>query len=474
MSESLKNKYAVLFVVVSMSFMSCLDSNIVNIALPVMSKKLSVSMASIEWVIASYTICICSTLLIFGRLGDIYGKMKIFKLGMLIFTAGSFMCSISNSLPELAAFRVIQGIGASAYMANNQGIITQIFPGDERGKALGILASSVALGTMVGSPLGGFITAFLSWKYIFLINVPIGVIAFMLALKIFPKNNTIVHEGNQKLDVYGSILSLIAMIFLFGSLIEGQKSGYKDSELIIIFILSIVFIIVFLRFEKKIKFPLLQINIFENKIFSLSLFCAFISFLCLSASVIIIPFYLQDVLKMSSDKAGLVMMIQPLIIAAISPFTGALSDKAGSQVLSFAGLLVMSISFLFISFLNQKSLIIMIILCIAIMALGQSLFQPANNSLIMSDVSKDKLGIVGSVNSLVRLLGQNFGIILSTTILYAFMSIKMGHHVIDYVKGRDDVFIYGMRYVYIILFFICIFGALSTAFRMNKSKSIIK
>ncbi|RMD04179.1 DHA2 family efflux MFS transporter permease subunit [Clostridium autoethanogenum] len=466
-----KNKYGILLVVISMTFMSCLVSNIVNVALPVMSRKLSVPMVSIEWVVASYIISICSTILIFGRLGDIIGKMKVFKFGMVVFTITSFMCGISTSFTELIIFRIIQGIGASAYMANNQGIITQVFPRNERGKALGILASSVALGTLIGSPAGGFITYYLSWNYIFFVNVPIGVIAFIAALKVLPHSKIQNKEINSELDVKGSTFIFLSMVLLFGSLIQGQKIGYNNPIIITIFIVSILFIAVFIVLENKIEKPLIQMKIFKNNVFSLSLFCAFISFVCLNASIIIIPFYLQDAMKLNSSITGLIMMVQPLVIAVISPLSGNLSDKIGSKLLSFLGLLLMSISFIFLSFLNQYSSITKIIIYIVVLALGQSLFQPSNNSLIMSTVPKNELGIAGSVNSLVRNLGQIIGIILSTSLLYSFMSIKIGYRITDYVTGRDDIFVYGMRYVYIVLTIVCAFGALLTAFRMCNKKS---
>ncbi|PJI08023.1 MULTISPECIES: MFS transporter [Clostridium] len=460
------SKWTILFVVVMMSFISCVDSSIVNVALPVMAKKLSVSMAEIEWVVASYVMVICASLLIFGRLGDMKGKSSIFKIGTIVFTAASLMCGFSSSLIMLLIFRVLQGIGAGAYMANNQGIITQIFPKEERGKALGILASAVALGTMIGPPVGGFIISLFSWNYIFLVNVPIGIIAFIAGLLVLPKGKNI----DEKFDTKGSVLYFMVIILLFGSLIGEQQLGYKNPIIIVSFVLSIICLIVFIALQRKTKFPLLNLEIFKNDLFSLSLFCALVSFVCISASIIIIPFYLQDTLKMSSANSGLFMMIQPIIIALISPITGNMSDKLGAKILTLVGLISMSGGFLLMSFLNEHSLLINAALCIVLIALGQGFFQPANNSLIMSTVSKNKLGIAGSINSLVRNLGQMIGITLSTTILYNFMSIKIGHRVVDYVFGRDDVFVYGMRYVYMTLVFICLFGIFLTTFRIYRKR----
>jgi len=164
------------------TFMATLDSSIVNVALPKMAKSLSVSTESIAWVVSSYLIVISASILIFGRLGDMKGKTNIFHIGVVIFTFGSLLCGISHSFIILIIARSLQAIGAAATMANNQGIITQVFPSNERGKALGISGAFVALGSLTGPPIGGFIITHFSWEYIFLINIPIGIFVFLLGL----------------------------------------------------------------------------------------------------------------------------------------------------------------------------------------------------------------------------------------------------------------------------------------------------
>ena len=169
-----RNRNLILINVVFMTFMVPLDSSVVNVALPVMTQKLSVTSEAISWVLIFYLIVISATVLIFGRLADIRGKSTVFRCGVLVFVLGSLLCGISNSFVFLIAARVIQALGGAGAMATNQGIITQVFPANERGRALGISACAVALGSLTGPPLGGFIVSVLSWKFIFLINVPIG------------------------------------------------------------------------------------------------------------------------------------------------------------------------------------------------------------------------------------------------------------------------------------------------------------
>lgn len=467
-SSSNKNRWVILFIVVMVTFMSTLDSSIVNVALPVMAKALNVTSAGIQLVVTSYLIIISATILVFGRLGDIVGKTKVFKFGIALFTLGSLLCGITSSLEILILARVIQAIGAAACMANSQGIITEVFPSNERGRALGITGTFVALGSLIGPPLGGFIVGASSWEYIFLINVPIGIIILFYGFKILPKGHK---KAKGKLDGLGAVLFMFAIVPLFVALGQGQQVGFTQPIILSGFLIAIIAFIAFIMVEKKRENPLLQLQIFENKLFSLSIFCAFISFVAIFCSNIIQPFYLQDVMKFSPAFTGLILMTYPLILSVVAPISGHLSDKIGSEILTFIGLLVTSLGLLLMSTLNEHSSIISMVLFIAAMSIGNGLFQSPNTSLIMSTVPRDKLGIAGSINALVRNLGMVCGIALSTTLLYNGMSYKIGYHVTDYVAGRNDAFIYGMKIVYITAAIICMVGATLTFLRLFRSKA---
>ncbi|AAK79420.1 EmrB/QacA subfamily drug resistance transporter [Clostridium acetobutylicum] len=460
-----KQRNIVLLVVIAMTFMATLDSSIVNVALPVLSSKLNVPLASIEWIVTSYSIVICSTLLFFGRLGDIIGKTKVFQVGTIVFTIASMLCGFSSSFILLIVCRFIQGIGASAYMANNHGIITELFEKEKRGKALGILVTAVAIGNMLGPSVGGVILSLLNWNAIFFINVPIGIIVFILGIKFLPVSK----RNPERMDKKGALLQFLGTTLLFGSLIASQQIGFFNPYMMVGILFAFIFIIWFLMLERKQKQPLLDLTIFKNMQFSLNLLCALTSFVCIAASSILIPFYLQNTLKLSPIQAGIFMMLSPFILAVFSPIFGSISDKVESEKIILIGLFVMSVGFFLMSRLSEHSLIVFCAIFISTMAVGQALFQPANNALIMSTCSKNKLGIVGSVNSLVRNLGQIVGITLSTTLLYSFMSYKIGYRVYDYIKGKDFVFVYGMRNVYLILVVLCLLGALLTALRIFKT-----
>ncbi|MDD3118456.1 MAG: MFS transporter, partial [Victivallales bacterium] len=231
-----------------------------------------------------------------------------------------------------------------------------------------------------------------------------------------------------------------------------------------------VIIGLFILLESRTGEPLLHIGLFRNGLFSLSLVCAFISFVCISSYTLLFPFYFQETLKLSPSTAGILMMTAPVIIALLAAFCGMLADRIGAEILTLIGLLIMSASFLLMSHLGLASPLWFSVLFLGLMAVGQALFQPANNSLVMSSCPPNKLGIGGGLNAWVRNLGQYVGVVLSTTLLYGFMSRKIGHNVADYIRGRDDVFIYGMKNVYLILMTICLIGMVLTVYRLVRAK----
>lgn len=464
----MKKEWAILLTVLPMTFMTTLDSSIVNVALPTMSRELGTTMAGIEWVVTSYLITICATILLFGRLGDIVGKSKVFKIGIGVFTLGSLFCGLSNSLIMLILSRIIQAIGAGAAMATNQGIITETFPPTKRGRALGMTGTAVALGTMVGPTLGGLIVSVAPWEYIFLINIPIGILVYIGVLKVL--NFKKITE-KVPFDIKGTFLFMISIIMLFTSINFGQSIGYTNPIIMGAFVLSLVLLFIFIKVEQKIISPMLDINIFKNKLFSLSIFCGFTSFVSIGAINIILPFYYQDVLKLTPSSAGLMMTVSPIILAIVAPISGHLSDKLGSEKISCIGFSILTIGIFSLTIFNQYTSLIIVAIFVGLVSLGSGIFQSPNNSLIMSTVDKTKLGIAGSVNGLVRNLGTTTGIALSTSILYSRMSSKIGYKVSGYVEGRADIFIYAMRFVFAGIGCICLIGAILTLIRVVNKRS---
>lgn len=459
------NIWLILAVVLVGTFMSTLDGSIVNVALPNMAVKLKVSISTIQWVVSTYLMVISTLILIFGRIGDIKGKKNVYQTGLLIFSFGSLLCGMFNNIVMVIFSRVIQAVGASMMMSCSFAIITMTFPAKLRGRALGILGTAVALGSMVGPPLGGLLVGYFSWKSIFLINVPIGIAAFFLGIKILPKEEKH-HENVEPFDIKGAVSFAAGIIFLISSLLNGEVLGWHNIIIILGLAAALISLIIFCITEMKTEYPMVDFSLFQNKMFSVSIICAFISFMAIFFTNIIHPFYLQYVLKASPEKAGLLMIVFPITVFIVAPISGRLSDKIGYKFLTLAGLILTGVGILLMGFLTEKSSYLDVILRVGIMAFGNGLFQSPNNACVMSSVPKNKLGIAGSINALIRNLGMVCGIAFSMTLLYDRMSAKIGHSVTDFVPGRPDAFIYGMKFIYTLAAIVTLAGVLMTLFRV--------
>lgn len=463
-----ENRWHILPVILLGPLMATLDSSIVNVALPDMSQKLSVGINTIQWVVTSYLIAISALILIFGRIADIIGKAKIFQYGFVIFSVGSLLCGFSKNVGFLIFSRIIQAVGASMTMSSNQGLIAAIFPSNERGKALGLSATTVAIGTMMGPPLGGIMVEIFNWETIFWINVPIGIGAFFLGRKMLPKEER--KESKDSFDLKGAILFMSFVVSLFWAMLSGEKLGWVNKYIIVSFIVAAASFFSFYFVETKEKIPMLDFSMFDNKIFNVSIFCAFVSFLVIFCYNIINPFYLQYIMNISPAKAGILMIVYPISAGIIASMSGYISDRLGSEITTFLGLLVTTIGLVLLSFLNTSSTYIDIVTKIAILGFGNGLFQSPNNTIVMSLVPKNKLGITGSINALVRNMGMVFGIAFSVALLYNRMSHSIGYRVVNFVPGRPDVFIYAMKFVYLSAASICIIGIILTFLRIMEKR----
>lgn len=465
-SEQKYNIWLMLIATCLFTFMSTLDGSIVNIAMPVISQDLSINMNQAEWIVSLYIVVICMLLIFFGRISDTKGKIKVFQIGTVIFVIGSLLCGISTSLNFLLVSRAVQAIGASMTMATNFGIITEYFPREMRGKGLGILGSFVSLGSIAGPGIGGFIIESYSWHYIFLINIPIGIVAIILGYLVFPKEDK--DKVKVKIDYKGFILFDISIVSLFVAIFIGQQTGFMTPTVITLFIIFIISLIVFIRVENRIDEPLIDMKIFENFEFSMGLFCALLIFSAILFFNVLMPFYLQKTLGYSSIVSGFILMSVPIAMMIVAPISGSLSDRMGSEILTFIGLVVVTITQFLYMFIDQSTSVIYLVAVTTMNGVGIALFQSPNNSIIMSSVKPNKLGIAGSLNSLARNLGMIIGISLSTTILYLGMSHKAGYKVITYIDNQPMLFVYGMHIAFAVSFALCLIACVVSAYRLFK------
>jgi EmrB/QacA subfamily drug resistance transporter len=461
--ESRKH-WLILVAVGLFTFMSTLDSSIVNIALPTISKELQIPMNQTTWTVSIYLIGVSGMLIFFGRLGDLIGKIRVFKVGTVIFTIGSLLAGFNFGIWFLLLARLVQAVGAAMTMSNSFGITTTTFPPSQRARAMSMIGVFVALGSVAGPGVGCIILQVLPWSYIFWVNVPIGIFAIIMGQFLFPKEEK--HKGKLDLDWGGTILFFLAISLLFLGIEIGQNQGFLHPIVIGLVVIAIILLVAFIKFELGQKIPMIDLHIFKNSLFSISLVAAFLIFVTNFFAAIIMPFYLQDLLNWSPGQAGMMMMVFPITMMIVGPIGGVMGDKLDKEIVTAAAIILVVVSQLGYTTFNHSTPVWILILFTVLNSAGTGLFQASNNALVMSAVEKRYLGVAGSVNALARNLGMITGISIATTTLFTAMSLKFGKRVTTYVPGRPDIFLHGMHIAFLISFTIALITFFIVGYRL--------
>ena len=407
-------KWAVLSIVAVGVFMATLDSSIVNISLPTIAHYFGVPLSgAVEWVIIAYLVVVAGVLLTTGRLADMLGRKPIWATGLIIFTAGSAICGAAPSLGLLIAARALQGLGGALIMAISPAMLTNAFSSHERGKALGMNAVVVALGVSAGPTLGGIITTYLSWRWIFYVNVPIGIVGVIATLLVLTER---LHWGQSRFDPLGAILLAIGLVLLTLGLSFGQEWGWSSPPLISSLVIGVVALIVLYFVEKRVAHPVINLSMLHNRVFLSANLSLILSFLALFAVSFMLPFYLEELRRFPIEEAGLLLTPLPLTIAVFAPISGTLADRFGTRWLAAIGLTLACIGLLLISQLNAQSSVWDIIWRLIVTGLGQAMFQSPNNSALMGSAPKNQQGSASGFLATGRVVGQSLSVALAGAI----------------------------------------------------------
>jgi EmrB/QacA subfamily drug resistance transporter len=397
--------------------MAAIDSSIVLISLPTIVNKLpGTSAGEALWVVMSYLLVTATLILNFGRLGDMFGRVKMYNSGFAIFTIGSFLCSVSQSGNELVSFRIVQGIGAAFLWANSAAIITDAFPRNERGRALGINQVSIVVGSVVGLVLGGILTQALGWRSIFWVNVPIGIFGTIWAHKKLKEVSTI--KLGEKLDVVGNASFVIGLVMVLMGITFGALSGWSSSLLSMILI-GVVILAAFAYIETKVKQPMFQLSLFKIPIFTagnLSILCNGLS---RGAFSFMMVFYLQSVIGLGPLTAGLWLVPLSVAIACFGPFSGWLSDRHGAKYFAIIGLAASGLGFVVMSQLPTKVTFVSLLAPLVLLGAGSGFFAAPNRSTTLSSVPPERRGIAAGINTVLMNIAQLLSLGLSVAILSA-------------------------------------------------------
>lgn len=406
-------RWLVFGVAVTGTFMATLDSSIVNVALPVVAASLGAQLTTVQWVVSAYLLTISSLLPLFGRAGDMLGRRKVFTAGFLIFTLGSALCGLAFSIQLLIAARVLQAVGAAMIMANSQALVAGAFPGRNRGRALGMVGTVVALGSMAGPSLGGLLVGSLGWSAIFFINLPIGIIAFILGQFVLKDDDS---RREERFDFFGAFLFAVGMLSLLLLLSEGHTWGWRSQTSMIAAAISIVSLGWFIGYEQRISQPMIDLSLFRHRPFLAGNLAGLFSFMAMFCNNLLLPFYLTDILSLTPTQTGLLITPFPLLLAVVAPLSGYLSEKVSFKRLTVSGLTLTISALLYLSAIDAATPLWQIALCQAILGIGNGLFQSPNNNSVLSSVAPNQLGIAAGLNALVRNIGMVSGIAAAVSI----------------------------------------------------------
>lgn len=421
-TSSYRNKWWIMVAVSLTLFMGAVDGTIVNVALPTLAAEFNASFATVQWVVLAFLLGLSVLLLSVGRLADMAGKKRIFTAGLVIFVIGSVLCGVAPSIYALILARLVQAVGASMTIALGVAIVTETWPPQQRGQAIGFSAGVIALGIVVGPALGGLIISVLSWRWIFFVNVPLGVIALTLIWRYIPP--LLPKATHERFDFLGAGVLGLGLLSLLLALTVGQGLGFTDPRIVALFAVAAAALVVFVVVERRVAYPMVDLGLFRNVQFSLNLVTGLLTFVAISAVTFLLPFYLQLVLALPVAKVGLLIAVVPMVLAVLGPLSGSLSDRFGTRPVSVFGLILLLTGYLTASTMNETTTPLGYVLRMLPIGLGMGIFQSPNNSAVMGAAPRNRLGIASGLLSMTRTLGQTTGI----AFLGALFASRLGYY----------------------------------------------
>ncbi|EKL0981077.1 MFS transporter [Klebsiella aerogenes] len=399
-------RYGAILTIVLGLTMAVLDGAIANVALPTIATDLNASPASSIWIVNAYQIAIVIALLPLSFLGDMVGYRRIYKIGLVVFTITSLICALSRSLEMLTLARVAQGLGGAALMSVNTALIRLIYPKRQLGRGMGINSFVVAVSSAAGPTIAAAILSLASWQWLFLINVPLGIISIFLAMRFLPPNSSA--SKITRFDLPSAMMNALTfglLITALGGFAQGQSGYLVLAEVIVMLIIGFFFV----RRQLRMPVPLLPVDLLRIPIFSLSICTSICSFCAQMLAMVSLPFFLQTVIGRSEVETGLLLTPWPLATMVMAPLAGYLIEKVHAGLLGAMGLLIMACGLFGLALLPSSPSDLDIIWRMALCGAGFGLFQSPNNHTIVSSAPGHRSGGASGMLGTARLLGQSSG-----------------------------------------------------------------
>lgn len=404
------------------NFIAMLDATTVNLALYPMAVDLHVTMSQIQWVMIAYMLVLTVFLPFFGKLGDIFPKNKLYSVGFSLFALGAFLNTTADSFGLLIAYRCLEALGASIMLSNAQAIIATIFKKERRGKALGLNGCIVAIGGMSGPALGGILINSFGWHSVFLPCIPVALAGAYYAYKMLP-HSIKTERKNFKFDYKGFFYFTISLFALLLAISEGHSWGWNSLKIISLGVITLIFGVLFYIRDHHINYPLINFSMFKIKPFTFGNLAVMTSYMAMYTNSILLPFFLQEILKYNALKTGLLILPYSVTLSVMAPIAGRLSGKYGSRYLTLAGPIVYCIALLMFTLYDKNAAMWQIVLASGIMGIGNGLFQSPSNNAIMTCVKTEELGLASGILALSRNMGNILGVAVTITLFETFRNI---------------------------------------------------
>jgi EmrB/QacA subfamily drug resistance transporter len=398
--------------------MATIDSSIVNVSLPVIAKHFGAPLGgTVEWVVIAYLVTIAGLLLTSGRVADVVGRGRSWAAGLAVFTVASALCGAAPSLGALVAFRALQGIGSAGTMAAGPAMLVAAFPAHRRGRALGLNALVVGIGISAGPTIGGIVTDHFGWRWIFFVNVPLGVAGIVASLRVLPRQKAAVRE---RVDWVGAVLLAVGLGGLTASLSFGGEIGWTSLPLLAGVVAAAAGLGgVVLRIRRTPQ-PIVDPALFANRVFASASASLLLAFMATFAVAFFMPFYLVQVRGFPAARVGMLLTPLPLTVAVCSPLTGALADRIGTQRLAAGGMFVAAVGLAFLGTIEASTPIPRLVATLVVIGVGQAVFQPPNNSALMGAAPRERQGVAAGVLATGRVVGQSLSIALAGALFDVF------------------------------------------------------
>lgn len=453
MSDKLVSRGAVLFITATSSFLTPLMGSAVNLALPALGREFKMDAVTLAWVSTAYLLSAAAFLLPFGRIADIFGRKKIFMWGIAALTITSLLCGLASSAGFLIAFRVLQGVGGAMIFGTGVAILTSVYPANERGKALGINTASVYLGLSMGPFLGGVITHYLGWRYVFFMNLPLCLL--IIALVLWKLRGEWAGARGERMDFLGSgiyALSITGLIYGLSHMPSLLGVGLVA--------LGLAGLTCFIFVEAGSKSPVLDTRLFrESKVFAMSNLAALINYAATFAVGFLMSLYLQYARGLSPQLAGIVLVSQPAVQAMFSPLAGRLSDRIEPRIVSSAGMGLTAAGLFLMAFVNQWTPIGFVIGILALLGLGFALFSSPNTNAVMSSVEMKFYGVASGTLGTMRLVGN----MLSMATVMLLFAVMIGKTQIT--PENTGAFLASTRVAFFLFAGVCALGVIPSGVR---------